>query len=213
MERWVILWLVTVCFFVWVHVCCVSGGWFVLCDRWAIMERTHQSVPSSRQARFCQSGPVVFPIEFVPCRFFILYSVWWYGMRVPKVVFRGQIEVFCQRKFFYVFAPRGFFLRGSPVMSWILLKANNAQQASVFSEMCSICEQPLYGIILMILHTNKWCVLISDLNLRIFLSPFEKSPVLRDTRTALSLPAKHAHHDTMDPHWARTCWMVMGQWP
>ena len=33
---------------------------------------------------------------------------------------------------------------------------------SVLSEMCSICELPLYGIILIILHTNKWCVLISD---------------------------------------------------
>ena len=62
-------------------------------------------------------------------------------------------------------------------MSWILLKANNAQQASgvgdkiffsVLSEMCSICEQSLYGITLMIFHTNKWCVLISDQNLQIF---------------------------------------------
>ena len=39
---------------------------------------------------------------------------------------------------------------------------------SVLSEMCSICEHPLYGIMLMILHTNKWCVLISDQNLQIF---------------------------------------------
>ena len=31
-----------------------------------------------------------------------------------------------------------------------------------FSELCSICEQPLYGTILMILHTNKSCILISD---------------------------------------------------
>ena len=35
---------------------------------------------------------------------------------------------------------------------------------------------------------------------------------LDDPTTALSLPAEHARHDTMDPHWARTCWMVMGQW-
>ena len=39
---------------------------------------------------------------------------------------------------------------------------------SILSEMCSICEQPLYGIMLMILHTDKWCVLISDKNFQIF---------------------------------------------
>ena len=64
-------------------------------------------------------------------------------------------------------------------MSWILLKANNGQQASgvgdksfsILSEMWSICEQPVYGIILVILHTNKWSVLISDQNLqRVFKS-------------------------------------------
>ena len=57
-------------------------------------------------------------------------------------------------------------------MSWILLKAINGQQASgvgdknvsVLSEMRSICEQPLYDIILMILHVNKSCVLITDQN-------------------------------------------------
>ena len=75
--------------------------------------------------------------------------------------------------------------RGSPVMSWILLKANNAQCASgvgdkrffsVLSEMCSICEQPLYDIMLMILHTNKWCVLISDQNLQMFFKSIWKIP-------------------------------------
>ena len=73
--------------------------------------------------------------------------------------------------------------RGSPVMSWIPLKANNAQQASgaikyfsVLSEMYSICEQPLYGIMLMILHTIKWCVLISDQNLQIFFKSIWKIP-------------------------------------
>ena len=74
--------------------------------------------------------------------------------------------------------------RGSPVMSWILLKANNAQQASgvgdkdfsVLSEICSICEQPLYRIMLMILHTNKWCVLNSDQNLQIFFKSIWKIP-------------------------------------
>ena len=50
----------------------------------------------------------------------------------------------------------------------------------------------------MILHTNNDA--FSDQNLQIFLSPFEKFPVLRDTRAALSLPAEHARHDTMDPH-------------
>ena len=45
---------------------------------------------------------------------------------------------------------------------------------SVLSEKCSICEQPSYGIMLMILHTNKWCVLISDQNLKIFFKPIWK---------------------------------------
>ena len=48
--------------------------------------------------------------------------------------------------------------RGSPVMSWILLNARPTTHSrrqgwaikdfSVLSEMCSICEQPLYGIML-----------------------------------------------------------------
>ena len=42
--------------------------------------------------------------------------------------------------------------------------------------MCSICEQPLYGIMLMILHTNRWCVLISDQNLQIFFKSIWKIP-------------------------------------
>ena len=42
--------------------------------------------------------------------------------------------------------------------------------------MCSICEQPLYGIMSMILHTNKWCVLISDQNLQIFFKSIWKIP-------------------------------------
>ena len=42
--------------------------------------------------------------------------------------------------------------------------------------MCSICEQPLYGIVLMILHTNKWCVLINDQNLQIFFKSIWKIP-------------------------------------
>ena len=52
---------------------------------------------------------------------------------------------------------------------------------SVLSEMCSICRQPLYGVILTIVHTNKSCVVISDQNLEIFLSSFKKFPMLRDT--------------------------------
>ena len=47
---------------------------------------------------------------------------------------------------------------------------------SVWSEMCSICEQPLYGIMLMILHTNNWCALISDKNLKIFFKSIWKIP-------------------------------------
>ena len=37
----------------------------------------------------------------------------------------------------------------------------------VLSEMLTICEQPLYGIVLMILHTNKSCLLIRDQNSQI----------------------------------------------
>ena len=47
---------------------------------------------------------------------------------------------------------------------------------SVLSEMCSICEQPLYGIMLMILHTNNWYALISDKNLEIFFKSIWKIP-------------------------------------
>ena len=42
--------------------------------------------------------------------------------------------------------------------------------------MCSICEQPLYGIMLMILHTNRWCAFISDQNLQIFFESIWKIP-------------------------------------
>ena len=42
--------------------------------------------------------------------------------------------------------------------------------------MCSISELPLYGIMLMILHTNMWCVLISDQNLQIFFKSIWKIP-------------------------------------
>ena len=74
--------------------------------------------------------------------------------------------------------------RGSPVMSWILLKANNAQQASGvgdkrffrFKRNVQHCEQPLYDIMLMILNTNKWCVLISDQNLQMFFKSIWKIP-------------------------------------
>ena len=70
-------------------------------------------------------------------------------------------------------------------MSSTLLKAYNAQQSSgvgdkrffsVLSEMCSTCGQPLYGIMLMILHANKWCVLISDQNLQICFKSIWKIP-------------------------------------
>ena len=80
--------------------------------------------------------------------------------------------------------------------------------ACMLSEILAICEQSLYGIVLMILHTNKSCVLIGDQISQIF----RTSPMLRFTRPAFSLPVEHARHDTPDLHWARTCWMVMGQW-
>ena len=73
----------------------------------------------------------------------------------------------------------------------------------VLSELCSICEQPLYGIIVMILHIHKICTQI--------LPPFQKFTLLRDTRVALSFPVEHARPASIDPHWTRTCCMVMGQ--
>ena len=65
--------------------------------------------------------------------------------------------------------------RDSPVMSWVYFSRptmHSRRQGwaikdfSVLSEMWSICEQPLYCITLMILHTNNWCALISDKNLK-----------------------------------------------
>ena len=43
----------------------------------------------------------------------------------------------------------------------------------VLSELLTICEQPLYGIVLMILDINKSCVLIRDQNSPIFLKSIE----------------------------------------
>ena len=83
---------------------------------------------------------------------------------------------------------------------------------SVLSEMHSLCEQPFYDIILMMLHIKKSCILISNQNLQIVLNPFKIFPMLWDTCAAFSYPIEHARHDTLDPHWARTCWTVMGQW-
>ena len=68
---------------------------------------------------------------------------------------------------------------------------------SVLSEMRSICEQPVYGIILMTLHINKSCVFISNQNLQIFLE---------------SNASGHSHVLFTSCHWARTCLMIMGQW-
>ena len=42
--------------------------------------------------------------------------------------------------------------------------------------MRSIYEQPFYGFILMILHINKSCVLISNQNLQIFFKSIKKIP-------------------------------------
>ena len=69
---------------------------------------------------------------------------------------------------------------------------------SVIIKIRSICEQPFYDIIIMILHINKSFVLISNPNLQMFVKSIKKFPMLRGTRAAFLLPA-------------RTCWMVMGQ--
>ena len=91
-------------------------------------------------------------------------------------------------------------------MSWILLEAitDSRHQGwaikyfSVIIKIRSICEQPFYDIIMMILHINKSFVLISNPNLQMFVKSIKKFPLLRGTRAAFLLPA-------------RTCWMVMGQ--
>ena len=46
----------------------------------------------------------------------------------------------------------------------------------VLSEMLTICEQPLYGIVWMIFHTNKSCVLIRDKNSQIFFKSIQNIP-------------------------------------
>ena len=113
---------------------------------------------------------------------------------------------------------------GSPVMSWILLKANNGLQTSRVGDRrffrfkrnvqhlwTAITWHHLNDIThQQVVPFNQWSRFsnIFLVHLKIFL-------VLRDTRAALSLPVEHARHDTMDPQhaqWTRTCWMVMGQW-
>ena len=46
----------------------------------------------------------------------------------------------------------------------------------VLSKMLTICEQPLYGIVLLILPINKSCVLIRDQNSQIFLKSTQNIP-------------------------------------
>ena len=103
---------------------------------------------------------------------------------------------------------------------------------SVLSEMGSICGQPLYDIILMILHTNTSCVLIIDQNLQIFLISILKNPNASGHSRGLftSCPTCKSWHDgfPLSPHvlngygsnafgpneyyiwhaWPSTCWYV-----
>ena len=105
----------------------------------------------------------------------------------------------------------------------------------VLSEMRSICLQPLYGIMLMILHTNKQCVLISDKNLQMFLSPLKKSqcfgtlarpfhslsnvPVIQRILTGSALIEwlwvnDFSHNEYHIRHvWPSTCWHVGNKLP
>ena len=70
--------------------------------------------------------------------------------------------------------------------------------------MCSICEQPLYGIMLMILHTNKWWVLISDQNLQIFFKSIWKIPSAsghsRSPFTSCRTCQSWHNGSSLDPH-------------
>ena len=119
-------------------------------------------------------------------------------------------------------------------MSWILLKANNGLKAS--GEICSICEQPLYGTILMILYTNNSGVLISHQNLQIFvICPFKipkasghSCSLFTSCRTCpswqriLTGPARvellwvnaFSHNEYHIRHaWPSTCWQVGNKLP
>ena len=95
--------------------------------------------------------------------------------------------------------------------------------------MCSKSEQPLYGVILMILHANKSCVLISGQNLQISLSPPKKFPMLHFlsnmpamTQRILTGPARAEclwvndfnHNEYHIWHaWPSTCWHVGNNLP
>ena len=82
---------------------------------------------------------------------------------------------------------------------------------SVLSEMCSICEQPLYGIMLMILHTNNWYALISDKNLEIFFKSIWKIPSASGHSRSpfTSCRARPSWHNgsSLGPHGARVEWL------
>ena len=54
--------------------------------------------------------------------------------------------------------------------------------------------------------------LIKDFSVLSEMRSICEQPSFRNTRAAFSLPVERASHDTTDPHRARTCWMVMGQW-
>ena len=95
---------------------------------------------------------------------------------------------------------------GSPVMSWQLLKANNAHHASgVGDKRCFRFKRNvpyLWTAIIrhhvndithqQVMRFNQWSKFAT-----IFYVHLKNSPVLRDTRAALLLPAEHAHHDTI----------------
>ena len=96
---------------------------------------------------------------------------------------------------------------GSPVMSGILLKANKGQQASGVGDKSFFCFKRnayhLWTAIIrhrlnnithqQVMHFNQGSTFSN-----IFKSSLKTSPMLRDTRTAFSLPVEHARHDTAD---------------
>ena len=108
--------------------------------------------------------------------------------------------------------------RGLPVTSWILLKANNGQQAwGVGDKRFFRFKQIAYHLWTAIKQhclndsTHQQVMRFNQGSrfANIFTSPFKISPMLRDTRAGFSLPVEHARHDTTDLHWPRMCWMVM----
>ena len=112
--------------------------------------------------------------------------------------------------------------RGSQVMSWILLKANNGQQASgVGDKRFFRFKRNAYHLWTAIIRRHR----PNDITHQQVMRFNQGSKFANIFKVHLKHPqclgtlAQPSHflsntpvHDTTDLHWARTCWEVMGQW-